>query len=216
VTPGREGERRRMVDQQLRARGISDERVLAAMGSVERELFVPVESEEDAYADRALPIGYGQTISQPYVVALAFELLELSGSEHMLEVGAGSGYAACVASRLARDVIAVERIAPLAARARRALDRAGAGNVRVLESDGSRGIPSEAPFHAILVSAATPTVPMRLFHELTPDGRMVAPVGPAEAQRLDLVRHGPDGPLVTHSVPCRFVPLIGGGESGIG
>jgi protein-L-isoaspartate(D-aspartate) O-methyltransferase len=205
-----------MVEGQLRRRGIRDQSVLRAMGEVERELFVPVESAEDAYADRALPIGYGQTISQPYVVALALELLELTGSEHMLEVGAGSGYAAAVASRLVRDLVAVERIPQLAARARRALDRAGAGNIRLLENDGSRGVPAEAPFDAILVSAASPTVPLRLYHELTADGRMVAPVGPSEAQRLDLIRRSDEGPVVMHSVPCRFVPLIGGDESHIG
>ncbi len=211
MTDDRSRERALMVELQLANRGIRDARVLAAMGEVERERFVPVESEEEAYADRALPIGYGQTISQPYVVALALELLELAGTEHLLEVGAGSGYASCVAARLVRDVVAVERIPQLAARAARALAAAGAANVRVLGADGSRGIPSEAPFDAILVSAAAETLPMRLYHELRPGGRMVAPVGPPETQRLELVRPGASGPEITHSVPCRFVPLISGG-----
>jgi protein-L-isoaspartate(D-aspartate) O-methyltransferase len=199
-----------MVELQLRNRGIRDPGVLRAMGEVERHRFVPADSEDDAYADRALPIGYGQTISQPYVVALALELLALTGGEHLLEVGAGSGYAACVAGHLVRDVVAVERIPQLAARASRALRAAGAANVRVLSADGSRGVPSEAPFDAVLVSAAAETLPMRLYHELRDGGRMVAPVGPPEEQRLELVRRRPGGPERTASVPCRFVPLIAG------
>ena len=199
-----------MVERQLRDRGIRDERVLAAMTVVPRERFVPVEEEREAYADRALPIGYGQTISQPYIVALSLELLGLTGSERLLEVGAGSGYAAAVAARLVREVIAVERIEPLAQRALRALRDVGATNVRVLARDGARGVAEHAPYDAILVSAAASKLPLRLYHELTPDGRLVAPVGDPEGQRLDLVRRGDDGPVVTPGPSCRFVPLVGG------
>jgi protein-L-isoaspartate(D-aspartate) O-methyltransferase len=199
-----------MVERQLRGRGIGDERVLAAMGSVPRERFVPVEDAAEAYADKALPIGYGQTISQPYMVALSLELLALTGGERLLEVGAGSGYAAAVAGRLVSEVIAVERIEPLAQRALRALRDTGATNVRVLARDGARGVADHAPYDAILVSAAASRLPLRLYHELAPDGRLVAPVGDADGQRLDLVRPGPDGPIVTEGPSCRFVPLVGG------
>ncbi len=199
-----------MVERQLRGRGIRDERVLRAMGEVPRERFVPPEARDEAYADRALPIGYGQTISQPYIVALSLELLATAEDERLLEVGAGSGYAAAVAARLVREVVAVERVEPLAARAARTHQALGIVNVRVLAGDGTRGVPEHAPYDAILVSAAATRLPLRLYHELTEDGRMVAPVGDADGQRLDLVRRGADGPVVTEGPSCRFVPLIGG------
>jgi protein-L-isoaspartate(D-aspartate) O-methyltransferase len=199
-----------MVERQLRGRGIRDERVLAAMSEVPRERFVPVEDAGEAYADRAIAIGYGQTISQPYMVALALELLGLAGTERLLEVGAGSGYAAAVAARLVPEVVAVERVEALAQRALRALRDLGATNVRVLARDGARGVAEHAPYDAILVSAAASRLPLRLYHELTPEGRLVAPVGDPDGQRLDLVRRGPDGPLVTEGPLCRFVPLVGG------
>lgn len=199
-----------MVERQLRGRGIADERVLAAMAAVPRERFVPAEEAGEAYADRAIAIGYGQTISQPYIVALSLELLELTGTERLLEVGAGSGYAAAVAARLVGEVVAVERVEPLAQRALRALRDVGASDVRVLARDGARGVAEHAPYDAILVSAAASRLPLRLYHELTPEGRLVAPVGDPDRQRLDLIRRGPDGPLVTEGPSCRFVPLIGG------
>jgi len=202
--------RARMVDEQLRLRGIADERVLAAMAAVPREAFVLPEDVGHAYDDSPLPIGHGQTISQPFIVALQLELLALRGDERLLEVGAGSGYAAAVASRLVREVVATERIAGLAARAARALARAGVTNARVLALDGSRGVPGQEPFDAILVSAAAERFPRRLYHNLAPDGRMVVPVGDADGQRLELVRRTPAGPDVIHSVPCRFVPLVEG------
>jgi protein-L-isoaspartate(D-aspartate) O-methyltransferase len=199
-----------MVELQLRGRGIADERVLAAMAAVPREVFVLPEDREAAYEDRPLSIGHGQTISQPYIVALQLELLELTGSERLLEVGGGSGYAAAVAARLVREVVATERIGGLAARAARALARVGATNARVLALDGQRGVPGAGPFDAILVSAAPERFPQRLYRELAEGGRIVVPVGDADGQRLELVRRTASGPQVTHSVPCRFVPLLEG------
>jgi protein-L-isoaspartate(D-aspartate) O-methyltransferase len=201
-------ERAQMVATQLTARGIRDQRVLDALGAVPREAFVPASSRDLAYADAALPIGYGQTISQPYMVALSLELLALRGDEVVLEVGAGSGYAAACLARLAARVVAVERVPELATRAAGVLARLGVANVRVLARDGSRGVPGEGPFDAILVSAAADSLPLRLYHELVEGGRLVAPVGAGDVQRLELVRHTPDGPQVTHSVSCRFVRLI--------
>ena len=202
--------RRHMVKRQLRGRGIADERVLAAMGEVPRERFVLPEDRAQAYDDTPLAIGYGQTISQPYIVALQLEQLGLRGDERLLEVGAGSGYAAAVASHLVREVVATERIGGLAARAARALAGVGATNVRVLAVDGQRGVPGAGPFDAILVSAAAERFPERLYHELAVEGRIVVPVGDDRGQRLELVRRGPHGPEVTHGVPCRFVPLLEG------
>ncbi len=199
-----------MVERQLRRRGIRDERVLRAMGEVPRERFVPPDARDEAYADRALPIGYGQTISQPYIVALSLELLATEPDDRLLEVGAGSGYAAAVAARLVRDVVAVERVEPLAARAARTHEALGIRNVRVLVGDGTRGVAEHAPYDAILVSAAATRLPLRLYHELAEHGRLVAPVGDADGQRLDLVRRGPEGPVVAEGPPCRFVPLVGG------
>jgi protein-L-isoaspartate(D-aspartate) O-methyltransferase len=202
--------RARMVERQLRGRGIADERVLAAMAAVPRERFVLPEDRAQAYDDTPLAIGYGQTISQPYIVALQLEQLELRGDERLLEVGAGSGYAAAVASQLVREVVATERIGGLAARAARALANVGATNARVLAVDGQRGVPGAGPFDAILVSAAAERFPERLYHELAVEGRIVVPVGDDRGQRLELVRRGPHGPEVTHGVPCRFVPLLEG------
>ncbi len=202
--------RERMIERQLRGRGIADERVLAAMAAVQRERFVLPEDRAQAYDDTPLAIGYGQTISQPYIVALQLEQLELRGDERLLEVGAGSGYAAAVASHLVGEVVATERIGGLAARAARALAAVGATNVRVLAVDGQRGVPGAGPFDAILVSAAAERFPERLYHELAVEGRIVVPVGDDRGQRLELVRRGPHGPEVTHGVPCRFVPLLEG------
>jgi protein-L-isoaspartate(D-aspartate) O-methyltransferase len=205
---GLETQRARMVRDQLAGAGISDARVLDAFAVVPRERFVTAEHLADAYADCALPIGYGQTISQPFVVALALQLLVLAGTEHTLEVGAGSGYAAAVMSRLVRDLVAAERIPQLAARATRALADVGASNVRVLAADAGRGVAVYAPYDAILVSAAADTLPMRLYHELVDGGRMVAPIGRGSNQRLELVTKHRDGPRITESVAVRFVPLI--------
>ena len=166
-----------MVEMQLRARDIVDERVLAAMERVPRELFVPPEERSRAYQDAALPIGAGQTISQPYMVARICEVLALSGSERVLDVGTGSGYQAAVLAELAAEVITIERIPELAAEAERALKEAGYENVEVRLGDGTLGVPERAPFRAIAVAAAAPEVPESLYEQLEPGGRMAIPVG---------------------------------------
>jgi len=201
--------RRELVARQLAARGIRDPRVLEAMGRVPRELFVPVKARRQAYSDQALPIGFGQTISQPYMVAAACELLGLVGSERVLDVGTGSGYAAAVLAELALDVVTVERIPELAERARAALAEAGYGRVKVRVGDGSLGAPDRAPFDAIAVAAAAPRVPPALYAQLAPGGRLVLPVGSRGGQRLVLVAHTPSGPVTRRSLPCRYVPLVG-------
>lgn len=199
-----------MVERQLRARGITDERVLAAMERVPRELFVPLELQSRAYADAALPIGEGQTISQPYMVARICQELELRGTERVLDVGTGSGYQAAVLAELAGDVHSIERIAALADRARELLDAAGYGNrVHVHVGDGSRGLPEHAPFAAIAVAAAAPNLPEALYEQLEMRGRLVVPIGNRWEQLLQVVVRTPEGPAVLRTVPCRFVPLIG-------
>jgi protein-L-isoaspartate(D-aspartate) O-methyltransferase len=200
-----------MVDVQLYRRGISDERVLAAMGRVPRELFVPEELREAAYSDAALPIGDGQTISQPYMVALICEQLALRGHERVLDVGTGSGYQAAVLAELAAEVHTIERIPELAQRARENLTEAGyAGRVQLHTGDGSRGVPEHAPFAAIAVAAAALEPPPSLYEQLEPRGRLVVPVGGSGGQWLEVVVRTPEGPAVLRSVPCRFVPLVAG------
>jgi protein-L-isoaspartate(D-aspartate) O-methyltransferase len=198
-----------MVERQLRRRGISDERVLAAMGNVPRELFVPENVQAYSYEDGALPIGHGQTISQPFIVGTICSLLELSGDERVLDVGTGSGYQAAVLAELAAEVVTIERVPDLAERARGALSRAGYANVVVLVGDGSLGAPEHAPFDAIAVAAAAPAVPPALYEQLVPGGRLVLPRGSRWGQELVLVVKTEDGPVERASVPCRFVPLVG-------
>jgi protein-L-isoaspartate(D-aspartate) O-methyltransferase len=198
-----------MVQQQLRGRDITDDRVLAAMERVPRERFVPPELRGRAYEDAALPIGSGQTISQPYMVARICEALALTGRERVLDVGTGSGYQAAVLAELAAEVDTIERIPELARCARENLAAAGYDRVRVHVGDGSRGVPERAPFDAIAVAAAAPELPQLLYEELEPRGRLVVPVGRRRAQRLELVVRSPEGPAVIRSVPCRFVPLVG-------
>ncbi len=203
--------RRAMVEHQLRRRGIADERVLAAMGRVPRELFVADELRDRAYADAALPIGFGQTISQPYMVALICEQLALHGGERVLDVGTGSGYQAAVLAELAAEVHSIERLPELAEEARRSLATAGVGGrVQVHVGDGTRGLPGHAPFAAIAVAAAAATPPAALYDQLEQRGRLVVPVGERVEQRLEVIVRTPEGPAVIHSVPCRFVPLIAG------
>jgi protein-L-isoaspartate(D-aspartate) O-methyltransferase len=198
-----------MVERQLRRRGISDERVLAAMGRVPRELFVPENVLRHAYEDGALPIGHGQTISQPFIVGTICALLELSGDERVLDVGTGSGYQAAVLAELAAEVVTIERVPELAERARAALSQAGFENVVVLVGDGSLGAPERAPFDAIAVAAAAPAVPPALYEQLVVGGRLVLPRGSRWGQELVLVVKTEDGPVERASVPCRFVPLVG-------
>jgi protein-L-isoaspartate(D-aspartate) O-methyltransferase len=201
--------RREMVEYQLRRRDIVDEAVLRAMEKVPRELFVPEESRARTYDDAALPIGYGQTISQPYMVARISEALSLRPGELALDVGSGSGYQAAVLAELGARVLTIERIPELAEQARRNLEAAGYGGVEVLVGDGTLGVPDRAPFDAIAVAAAAPGFPETLYEQLRPRGRLVVPVGGPLAQRLEVIVRSPEGPAVVHSVPCRFVPLVG-------
>jgi len=203
-------EREAMVEHQLRARGIDDERVLAAMARVPRELFVPEALRPRAYDDAAVPIGEGQTISQPYMVARICEELGLRGGERVLDVGTGSGYQAAVLAELAAEVYSIERIAPLAERARASLAAAGyAGRVHVSVGDGSRGLPEHAPYAAIAVAAAAPRPPEALVDQLELRGRLVVPVGSRWEQELQVIVRTLEGPAILRTVPCRFVPLIG-------
>jgi protein-L-isoaspartate(D-aspartate) O-methyltransferase len=198
-----------MVERQLRRRGISDERVLAVMARVPRELFVAERLREYAYDDGALPIGHGQTISQPYVVATICSLLSLKGAERVLDVGTGSGYQAAVLAELAVEVVTIERIPELAGEARARLREAGYVNVEVRVGDGSLGVPERAPFDAIAVAAAAPIVPPALYEQLTATGRLVVPRGTRWGQELVLVVRGPEVPVERVSIPVRFVPLLG-------
>ena len=198
-----------MVATQLRARDIVDERVLRAMETVPRELFVDEPERRRAYDDAALPIGEGQTISQPYMVARICEALKLRGDERVLDVGTGSGYQAAVLAELAPEVHTIERLPALAERARARLAAAGYENVDVHVGDGTLGLPALAPFDAIAVAAAAPGFPQTLYEQLKPRGRLVVPVGSGRGQRLEVAVRSPEGPALVHSVPCRFVPLIG-------
>jgi protein-L-isoaspartate(D-aspartate) O-methyltransferase len=207
-------QRHKMVAAQLRARGIRDERVLAAMGRVPRHLFVADEYRHSAYEDHPLPIGEGQTISQPYIVAFMLEALSLDGSETVLEIGTGSGYQTALLAELARHVCSIERIDSLALAAEEILQHLGYANVSLIVGDGSCGLSEHAPFDAIVVSAAAPMIPQALLEQLREGGRMVIPVGPADAQELKLVRKQEGRAVVTNLEGCRFVPLIG--EQGYG
>jgi protein-L-isoaspartate(D-aspartate) O-methyltransferase len=198
-----------MVERQLRRRGISDERVLAAMAGVPREEFVPEEMRSSAYNDSALPIGYEQTISQPWVVAAICQALGLHGGEHVLEIGTGSGYSAAVLAQLAQHVISLERVPELGEFAARNLERLGIDKVEVIVGDGSRGHPEGAPYDAIAVHAATPEAPHSLLSELGPDGRLVVPIAAGSADLLTAFIRD-NGNLRQETIgPCRFVPLIG-------
>jgi protein-L-isoaspartate(D-aspartate) O-methyltransferase len=203
-------ERERMVQRQLRARGVEDERVLDAFREVPREVFVAPGLEDSAYTDAPLPIGESQTISQPFVVALMVEALRIRPGDRVLEVGAGSGYAAAILSRLASEVYAIERLPSLAREARERIERLGYENVKIRAGDGTLGWPEAAPFDAILVSAGGPDVPPALLDQLAPGGRMVIPVGTSREQELVRITKSADGRLRTESLgPVVFVPLIG-------
>lgn len=200
--------RQRMVAEQLRARGISDEGVLDAMLRVPRHEFAPERFRDQAYEDHPLPIGEGQTISQPYIVAIMLEALELNAVDKVLEVGTGSGYLTALLSELAGCVFSIERHAALADSARERLAALGYRNVRIIAGDGSRGYPEAAPFDAIIVSAAAPALPRELLEQLADGGRMIVPVGAPQTQQLQLIRKQ-NGELVVYPREmCRFVPLI--------
>lgn len=203
----RAAERAALVDT-LRAHGIRSERVLAAMRSVPRHRFVPADQERHAYEDRALPIGFSQTISQPYVVAFMTESLELDGDERVLEVGTGSGYQAAVLAELAQEVYTIEIVEPLGRRAAAILHELGYEEVRTRIGDGYRGWPEAAPFDAIIVTAAPERVPEPLVEQLAPGGRMVIPVGRSE-QELLLLEKTPEGVTRRAILPVSFVPMTG-------
>jgi len=194
---------------ELRALGIRDERVLSAMARVPRHLFVPPELVPYAYEDRPLPIGAGQTISQPYIVALSTQALELSPQDRVLEIGTGSGYQAAVLAELAGEVYTVERLPELSQAARERLERLGYRNLHFRVGDGTKGWPDEAPFDAILVTAAAPKVPQSLVEQLAEGGRLVIPIGGRESQDLWLMRRRTRRLEKVYLCPCTFVPLIG-------
>ena len=198
-----------MVELQLRGRDIVDEAVLRAMERVPRELFVPEKQRGRAYDDAALPLAHGQTISQPYMVARIVEALATRSGQRVLDVGTGSGYQAAVLAELGAKVVTIERIPQLAEQARASLAAVGYDGVEVVVGDGTLGVPDRAPFDAIAVAAAAPDVPETLYDQLRPRGRLVVPVGGPVAQRLEVIVRSPEGPAVVHSVPCRFVPLLG-------
>jgi protein-L-isoaspartate(D-aspartate) O-methyltransferase len=204
------GLRARMVERQLRRRGIGDERVLAAMGEMPREAFVPPRLRHRAYADSALPIEERQTISQPWIVAAICQAMELSGSERVLEVGTGSGYSAGVLSLLAAEVVSVERHQALALSARETLASLAIVNVELIVGDGSQGVPERAPFEAIAVHAAAPAPPPALIDQLAEGGRLVVPIVADEETDLLTVLRRRGGEIETETIgPCRFVPLVG-------
>jgi protein-L-isoaspartate(D-aspartate) O-methyltransferase len=200
--------RAQMVDSQLRARGISDQRVLEAMLTVPRHKFVPEAYRSQAYEDHPLPIGNEQTISQPYVVALMLELLHLTPNDTVLEIGTGSGYVTALLAELTAEVFSVERHAALADNARQVLAALGYTNVRVFTGDGTHALLTVAPVDAILVSAAASHVPPDLLSQLREGGRMIIPVGSSDSQQLQLIRMCNGQPEVSLREPVRFVPLI--------
>jgi len=200
--------RQLMVDSQLRARGISDPGVLDAMLRVPRHLFVPEAHRAEAYEDHPLPIPDGQTISQPYVVAVMLESLRLKPTDKVLEVGTGSGYVTALLAELAAQVFSIERHPVLAEGAGKVLVSLGYANVQVFTADGTLGLPASAPFDAILVSAAAPELPAALFAHLLDGGRMIIPIGSADSQQLQLIRKINRRPIVSLRELVRFVPLV--------
>ena len=201
-----------MVESQLRSRGITDERVLSAMSRVPRELFTPERYREQAYEDHPLAIGAGQTISQPYIVALMLEALAIQPRDRVLEVGTGSGYVTAILAEMGADVISVERHTILADQARELLKRLGYEGVTVLARDGSQGVPEFAPYDVILVSAAAEVLPRALVDQLVEGGRMMVPVGFDDSQQLQLIRMSNGQPEIQMRELCRFVPLLEGRE----
>jgi protein-L-isoaspartate(D-aspartate) O-methyltransferase len=205
----RADERLRMVEYQIAARGICDERVLSAMKEVPRHLFVPPPYDRSAYEDCPLPIGNGQTISQPYIVALMTELLALQPADNVLEIGTGCGYQAAILGVLVRQVTTIERIPEVAGLARANLAAFGSENVEVIVADGTLGNPQKAPYDGIIITAATPSVPRPLIEQLAEGGRLVAPVGGRAIQELVRLRKKDGSIKEEHHGGVRFVPLIG-------
>jgi protein-L-isoaspartate(D-aspartate) O-methyltransferase len=201
-----------MVKSQIEARGIVDQRVLKAMQAIPRELFVPDNMKASAYDDNPLPIGKGQTISQPYIVALMTELLELKGDEKVLEIGAGSGYQAAILSKLTKKIITVERVKELAQRTKKLLGKNGYDNITVLHGDGTKGYEKEAPYDAIIITAAAQKIPKKLIEQLANNGRLVAPIGPRYHQELVRIRKRNNVLEEDYHGGVIFVPLIGDDE----
>jgi len=201
-----------MVQQQLVARGINNERVLAAMGKVPREEFVPLDLRTETYEDGPLPIGHGQTISQPYIVAFMTQQLQPKPSDRVLEIGTGSGYQAAILAELVSDVYTIEIVQPLAKTAEATLQRLGYKNVHIKMGDGYKGWPEEAPFDAIIVTCAPDKVPQPLVDQLKEDGRMVIPVGERFAQELYLLEKKNGQLKESVTLPVRFVPMLRSGS----
>jgi len=200
-------QRQRMVEQQLKARGIKDQRVLAAMAKMPREEFVPADERIDAYEDGPLPIDYGQTISQPYIVAFMTEQLRPKATDRVLEIGSGSGYQAAILAELVTDVYTIEIIEPLAKSAEATMQRLGYKNVHIKVGDGYQGWPEEAPFDAVIVTCAPENVPQPLIDQLQNGGRMVIPVGERFAQQLYLLEKKNGRLKESATLPVRFVPM---------
>jgi protein-L-isoaspartate(D-aspartate) O-methyltransferase len=199
--------RKNMIDSQIKARGVSDERVLKAMLKVKRHLFVPLTQKNLAYEDAPLPIGEGQTISQPYIVALMTELLELKGREKVLEIGTGSGYQTAILAELAKEVYTIELLKPLAERSRKLLEALGYENIKVKQGNGFLGWPEDAPFEAIIVTCAAEEIPPALLDQLAEGGRLVIPVG-AYDQELRQVKKK-EGKIISKDIiAVRFVPML--------
>jgi protein-L-isoaspartate(D-aspartate) O-methyltransferase len=198
-----------MVESQLVRRGILDKRVLTAMGNVPREKFVSKEHEHEAYSDYPLSIGDGQTISQPYMVAIMTECLEIKGTEKLLELGTGSGYQAAILAELAQSVITIERIPALAELARQRLIDLGYKNIQVISSDGTLGYPPEQPYDGIIVTAGAPKIPDTLVNQLKPGGKLVIPVGSKFSQTLTIIEKEEKGYKSRAVLGCVFVPLVG-------
>ena len=207
--------REKMIRQQLYARGLRSPRVLQAFGRVPREQFVPNSERDEAYSDRALPIECGQTISQPYIVGLMTEAMQLTGTESVLEIGTGSGYQTALLAELADQVVSIERHPELSVQAGRVLAELGYQNAQLIVGDGTLGWRSAAPYDRILVAAAADQVPPALFEQLREDGILVIPLGDADSQTLVWIRKEQGRPHATQLTGCRFVPLIGAqGEAG--
>lgn len=201
--------RKRMVQEQLVTRGIEDRRVLDALGKVERHQFIPQDLRESAYADFPIPIGEGQTISQPYMVALMTECLCLSGNEKVLEIGTGSGYQAAILAELAKEVYTIERFETLAKNAQKVFDELGYKNIKTKVGDGSLGWSEEAPFDRIIITAASPRIPLPITEQLKEKGRLVLPLGESFSQILTVIDRNKDSFESSSVCGCVFVPLIG-------